>query len=44
MTSAGSTSYAAKSTGAPEYVSRRTLAGFHGTETSRAKSAKYASH
>jgi len=35
-TSAGSTSYAAKSTGAPLYVSSRTLMRFHGTATSRA--------
>src|ERR1700738_438314 len=43
-TSAGSTSYAAKSTGAPLYVSRRTAMRFHGTATSRAYSAKVRSH
>ena len=43
-TSAGSTSYAAKSTGAPLYVSRRTATRFHGTVTSRAYSANVRSH
>ena len=43
-TSAGSTSYAAMSTGAPLYVSSRTVMRFHGTATSRAYSANVRSH
>src|SRR5947209_10037983 len=43
-TSAGSTSYAAKSTTAPLYVSSRTVMRFHGTATSRAYSANVRSH
>src|SRR5450631_4418621 len=43
-TSAGSTSYAAKSTAAPLYVSSRTPIRFHGTCVSRANKANDASH